>query len=94
MTEDWAIVLVTLIVVGVPIMGFTARFAIKPLVESVLRVREAFLEKPGAAVASAAEVERLERDVQELREQVQRLTEASEFDRKLLGSDDRSQRDH
>lgn len=87
MTEDWAIVLVTFIVVGIPVMGLTARLAIKPLVESILRVREAFLEKPGDG-ASAAEVERLERDVRELREQVRRLTEASEFDRKLLGSED------
>lgn len=93
MTEDWAIVLVTLIVVGVPMMGLTARLAIKPLVESILRVREAFLEKPGGG-ASAAEMERLGREVQELREQVRRLSEATAFDRKLLGPDDGGQADH
>jgi hypothetical protein len=93
MTEDWAIVLVVFIVVGIPVMGLTARLAIQPLVESILRVREAFLEKPGSG-ASAAEVERLARDVQALREQVRLLSEATEFDRKLLGSDGGGQADH
>lgn len=83
------IVLVTFFVVGVPVLGLTARLAIKPLVESILRVREAFLEESRADHVSASEVERLEREVRQLQEQVHRLTEATEFDRKLLGSDDR-----
>jgi hypothetical protein len=82
------IVLVTFFVVGVPVMGLTARFAIKPLVESILRVREAFLEESRTGHVSPAEVDRLEREVQELRQQVHRLTEATEFDRKLLGPDE------
>lgn len=88
MSEYWMIVLVTFFVIGVPVMGLTARFAIKPLVESILRVREAFLEESRADHASAAEVHRLEQEVRELRQQVHRLTEATEFDRKLLSSDD------
>jgi hypothetical protein len=88
MTEYWMIVLVTFFVVGVPVLGLTARFAIKPLVESILRVREAFLEESRSEHVRTAEMERLEQEVQELRQQVRRLTEATEFDRKLLGSDD------
>ncbi len=88
MTEEWMIVLVTFFVVGVPVLGITARLAIKPLVESILRVREAFLEERRPVIADAGEVQRLEREVDELREQVQRLTEAAEFDRKLLGSEE------
>ena len=88
MTEEWMIVLVTFFVVGVPVLGITARLAIKPLVESILRVREAFLEERRPVIADAVELQRLEREVEELREQVQRLTEASEFDRKLLGSEE------
>lgn len=87
MTEEMMIVLVTFFVIGVPVMGLTARFAIKPLVESILRVREAFLDERRVGTASAAEVERLEEEVRELRQQVRRLTEATEFDRRLLGSD-------
>lgn len=87
MTEEMMIVLVTFFVIGVPVMGLTARFAIKPLVESILRVREAFLDERRVGTASAAEVERLEQEVRELRQQVRRLTEATEFDRRLLGSD-------
>ena len=87
MTDEWMIVLVTFFVVGVPVMGLTARLAIKPLVESILRVREAFLQESREEPVSVHEVERLEAEVRELREQVQRLTEAAEFDRKLLSSD-------
>lgn len=86
MTEEMMIVLVTFIVIGIPVMGLTARLAIKPLVESILRVREAFLEKPQPpGTVSAADVERLEAEVYELRQQVRQLSEAAEFDRKLLG---------
>lgn len=88
MTEEMMIVLVTFFVVGVPVMGLTARLAIKPLVESILRVREAFLADSRGDQVSPAEVERLEQEVQELRDEVRRLTEATEFDRKLLGSDE------
>ncbi|MFO7895043.1 MAG: hypothetical protein R6U63_15120 [Longimicrobiales bacterium] len=88
MTEEMMIVLVVFFVVGVPVMGLTARLAIKPLVESILRVREAFLADSRGEQVSAAEVERLEHEVQELRDEVRRLTAATEFDRKLLGSDE------
>ena len=47
MTEEWLAFLVTLVVVGIPVMGLTARFAIKPLVASLLQIREAFLEESG-----------------------------------------------
>ncbi|MDX1675293.1 MAG: hypothetical protein R3314_10905 [Longimicrobiales bacterium] len=87
MTDEWMIVLVTFFVIGIPVMGLTARLAIKPLVESIIRVREAFLQEGRDEAVSARDVERLEAEVRELREQVHRLTEAAEFDRKLLSSD-------
>ena len=80
------IVLVTFMVVGVPVLGLTARFALKPIVESIVRLREAFLQTPESA-GSGAHVRRLEEEVSELREQVRRLADAAEFDRKLLESD-------
>lgn len=88
MTEEWLAFLITLIVVGIPVMGLTARFAIKPLVESLLQIREAFLKQPRDEPVDPEQVERLEREVHELRLQVQRLTEATEFDRKLLGPEE------
>ncbi len=88
MTEEWMIVLVTFFVIGVPVLGITARLAIKPLVESILRVREAFLAESREGGVGAADVARLEQEVSELREEVRRLTEAAEFDRKLLGPDE------
>ena len=89
MTEEWLAFLITLIVVGIPVMGLTARFAVKPIVESILRMREAFLEESRDDAVTVADVQRLEREIDELRGQVHRLTEATEFDRKLLGPDDR-----
>lgn len=88
MTEDLAVVLVTFIVLGIPILGLTARFALKPIVESIVRLREAFNQDALSSGVSPEEVVRLEQEIGELREQVHRLTEAAEFDRKLLGSDD------
>jgi hypothetical protein len=89
MPEEIAIVLVTFIVIGIPMLGLTARFALKPIVESILRLREAFAETPrGTAPLESNAVQQLEEEVAELRRQIQRLTEATEFDRKLLGSDE------
>ena len=88
MDNEVAMVLVTFIVLGIPILGLTARFALKPIVDSILRVREAFLEESRGLSVDPADVERLEAEVRELRQEVRRLTEAAEFDRKLLGSDE------
>lgn len=76
------------LMVLIPIAGFTARFAMKPIVESLARLRE------GSAKTEAFEMlERrmslLEQEVQNvsgIKDEVARLVEELEFQRKLLSS--------
>lgn len=89
MSETTAMVLVTLIVIGIPVMGLTARLAIKPLVEAVIRLRETF--QPGAVgptadAATEARLAALEARMEDMRSALQQLVEAEEFRRQLEAS--------
>lgn len=66
----------------VPSLGLTARFALKPIVDSVLRVREA-LDRQHPTAIEDSRVTALQHEVYELREAVDRLTAAAEFDAQL-----------
>ncbi len=68
----------------IPSLGLTARFALKPIVESVLRLRDA-LDTERRAVEDPR-VPALQQEVLELRETVERLTTAVEFDTQLRAS--------
>jgi hypothetical protein len=79
-----AIVAITVggLAILIPIAGLTARFALKPIVESIVRARE--------TVGGGRELGQLERRVSILEQQVQavestlgRVTEARDFERKL-----------
>ncbi len=70
----------------IPIAGFTARFAFKPIVESMARLRES----QATATPAGAEVRQLEQRVAAIEQQLegmdsslQRLLDAREFDRQL-----------
>lgn len=73
--------ILALVVVGVPVLGFTARFALKPIVESIVRLRESFdRHPPGTDMAALRyELTSLREEMQELREAVQQLEEGSRF---------------
>lgn len=66
----------------VPSLGLTARFALKPIVDSVLRVREA-LDRQRPTAIEDSRVTALQHEVNDLRETVERLTAAAEFDAQL-----------
>ena len=75
-----------LMCVLIPIAGFTARFAMKPIVESMARLKEV----QAAAGGGGADVRALEQRVATLENQLegmdaslQRLVEAKEFERQL-----------
>lgn len=75
------------LIVLVPIAGITARFALKPIVESFARLKEV---QGGAAAQNTREVAVLEQRVALLEQQYQnlegsvaRLGELKEFDRQL-----------
>ncbi len=68
----------------IPSIGLTARFALKPIVESVLRLRDALDRERGAI--EDPRVPALQQEVVELRESVERLTAAVDFDTQLRAS--------
>jgi hypothetical protein len=77
-----------ILLVMIPVAGLTliltARFALKPLVETLARaLRESF--SGSAAAAEQAQLQDLTDQVQLLTEQLARMERAQEFDRKLLG---------
>ena len=68
-------------VLVVPSLGLTARFALKPIVESILRIRDG-LDRQTPMVEDPR-VASLQQEVLELRETVDRLSTAAEFDAQL-----------
>ncbi len=72
------------LVLIIPIAGFTLRFAIKPITEAVLRMREAQAGQGGREVAVLEQrVSLLEQQVLGIERSVERLVEARDFDRQL-----------
>ncbi|HEX8906096.1 MAG TPA: hypothetical protein VF771_14710 [Longimicrobiaceae bacterium] len=71
----------------IPIAGLTARFALKPLIESIAKAMAARQGTGGDALLS---VERrlaaLEAEVSSLRTDLHRIGDVKEFDRKLAAS--------
>jgi hypothetical protein len=81
-------VIVSAIVVSIPLMGLTIRFALKPIADAMVRIREsrhadenvAFLERRVALLEKELEHQ------QSLREEIHRLAEAQEFQSQLLAA--------
>jgi sensor histidine kinase YesM len=77
-----------ILVVLIPVAGLTARFALKPIVEAVARMKEA------QSGSTAREVNLLEQRVALLEQQyqaldgtVERIAEIKDFDRQLTAGD-------
>ena len=68
-------------VVFIPSLAFAARFALKPIVESILRLREGFVAQDNSYMQK--QIERLERELDDLRSKLDHLESAGEFDRAL-----------
>jgi hypothetical protein len=69
----------------IPITGFTARFALKPIAEAVARMREA--QGAGEHVALLEQrVALLEQQQANTESELQRLVEVQQFQEKLLSS--------
>ncbi|CAM4208525.1 hypothetical protein HJC10_34975 [Corallococcus exiguus] len=60
LTEAVMIIMVTGMTVGVPLLGLTLRFALKPVIETWLRVREVQARPAGELEALRARVAHLE----------------------------------
>lgn len=71
------------VVVLVPVVGFTARFALHPLFETLLRLRETAARQ---AAVTDERLLQLTEEMQRLAAIVERMDEASSFDRQIRES--------
>ena len=87
-TDDIIKLLLTCSVIVLPALGLTARFALKPIVEAILRLKDGGV-LPGDSGSAAemrqlrAEVQALRHDLGQVRTDVERLQDADSFDRAL-----------
>jgi hypothetical protein len=79
-TRDTIFTLVLAVITVVPVLGVTARFTLKPMVDAILRLREG---QQGQAMLDAR-VLGLESEVRQLRDTVAALETTVDFQQKLL----------
>ncbi len=70
-------------IVLIPSIGLTARFALKPIVEAIVQLREAFPQGMGTAPQVEQRLAAVEEEVRQLREGFDRLATAVEFEVQL-----------
>lgn len=74
-----------LLIFLIPIAGFTARFAFRPIVESMAKLRE--MQAGGSGGADVRQLEQrvsaIEHQLEGMDSSLQRLIEAKDFDRQL-----------
>ena len=82
--NDVAPMVMGLVIVGIPVLGFTAKMVLKPLVEALVRLREAGVVM-GSQQQQLADQKfvQMQEEIRLLHEQVERLTEAETFHRQL-----------
>src|SRR5687768_7505024 len=85
--KDAVLLAIMGVVFCVPVLGITVRLALKPIVDSIVRLRET---APPARLsdAVAGRVVELEDEVRSLRSSVARLEETVDFQQKLLAAPD------
>jgi hypothetical protein len=86
--SDIVMLLLVFFGVVVPVLGITARLAIKPMVNAIIRLRESFSQGAGSGLVERR-VLQLEDELRQVRAEVQRLAEAEEFQRELLSPPNR-----
>jgi hypothetical protein len=86
--SDIVMLLLVFFGVVVPVLGITARLAIKPMVNAIVRLRESFAQGAGSGLVERR-VLQLEDELRQVRAEVQRLAEAEAFQRELLSPPNR-----
>lgn len=89
--EDVLAMLMVFIVVVIPVFGFTARFALSPLLQTMLKLRESSAKQSQLSEAQLAEVTI---ELQRLSAAVEQLQERSDFERELIHTSLPSGRQH
>ena len=82
--KDAALLAIMAIVFGVPAIGISVRFALKPIVDSIIRLRESTASLGDGAVERR--VLQLQDEVAQLRATVSDLEETVSFQQKLLAA--------
>jgi hypothetical protein len=82
--KDAALLAIMAIVFGVPAIGISVRFALKPIVDSIIRLRESTAAVNDGAVERR--VLQLQDEVAQLRASVSDLEETVAFQQKLLAA--------
>ena len=79
--DDILKLLLVFSLIVIPVLGITARFALKPIVDAILRLREGgFLQGDRADLPDVAtELRHLRAEVAEVRAEVARLQEVESF---------------
>jgi hypothetical protein len=67
----------------IPALGITARFAVKPVVDAIVRLKESFGEAPVGGLVERRVLE-LEEELRQVQEELRRLSEAEAFQRSLI----------
>jgi hypothetical protein len=81
--KDAVLLAIMAFVFGVPVLGITVRLALKPIVDSIVRLRET-APTTRLSDAVATRVVELEDEVRQLRGSVIRLEETVDFQQQLL----------
>jgi hypothetical protein len=81
-TEEMLIVMGSIVLVFIPALALTARFALKPIVEAIIRLREGFTSTP-REVASDQRLLRMEQQLSALQRRLDEVEKAGTFERQL-----------
>lgn len=79
--EDLLTLIGATVLVFIPALAITARFALRPMVEAIIRLREGLVGNPTASLE--ARLGRLEAELADLRSTIELLVESQQFDREL-----------
>jgi len=83
MDEELVVAILGFVILGLPMMGLTARFALKPIVEAIIRLREAFAPTAGAPTGmQERRLGAIEAELAAIRVQLERL-EGTAFAKEL-----------
>lgn len=81
MDEDIVAIISLTVLIGIPVLAISTRIALKPVVEAIVRLKEGFNNERDAL--NARRFERLEAEMDGLRDEVDRLREVEDFHRRL-----------
>ena len=85
--EDIIIAAGIVVLVFIPALALTARFALRPIVEAIIRLREGLM---GGSTGSfpTDRMAAIEAELAEIRREIRKLAEVREFNRELVGESD------